>query len=431
MFRRMRNKLLIINMLIITALVLGCLAAIQVTTSYYIRSDINQRLDRQIEMTRNRHMRGMRGEPANGGEQPRPDDLKNAPGNDMQRNGDMRREPEPDKFNSEIGIICDKDGNITETRMMFNPENIDLTDTVKTVIGSGKSSGSVVIDVESWAYRCEPSGDGYIIALTKDEAERGIIMRLNIMLMIAAVLSIGISFLISLISANKSIKPIEEAYNRQKQFVADASHELRTPLASISANIDVLLESDRLVPDDRKWLVYVKDEAERMTKLTNDLLTLARSDADEGKRIYPDISFTDIVEDVTLENEAVAFENGVMLNEDIAEGVNITAPPEGLRQLVLILIDNAIKYTPKGGQIDVRLARDGEKCVFEVENDGEISREDLPHIFERFYRADKSRARESGGYGLGLAIAESLTDGMGGRLRAESGDVRTRFTVTI
>lgn len=425
MFRRMRNKLLIINMLIITALVLGCLAAIQITTNYYIRSDINQRLDRQIEMTRSRHMRGMRGEPANGGEQPRPDDMKNAP------EGDMRREPEPDKFNSEIGIICDKDGNITETRMMFSPENIDLTDTVKTVIGSGKRSGSVVLDVESWAYRCEPSGDGYIIALTKDEAERGIIMRLNIMLMIAAVLSIGISFLISLISANRSIRPIEEAYNRQKQFVADASHELRTPLASISANIDVLLESDRLVPDDRKWLVYVKDEAERMTKLTNDLLTLARSDADEGKSIYPEISFTDIVEDVTLENEAVAFENGVMLNEDIAEGVNITAPPEGLRQLVLILIDNAIKYTPKGGQIDVRLARDGEKCIFEVENDGEISPEDLPHIFERFYRADKSRARESGGYGLGLAIARSLTDGMGGKICAASEAGRTRFTVTI
>lgn len=425
MFKRMRNKLLIINMLIITALVLGCLAAIQVTTSYYIRSDINQRLDRQIEMTRSRHMRGMRGEPLNGDEQPRPDGMKKVP------EGDMRREPEPDKFNSEIGIICDKDGNITETRMMFSPENIDLTDTVKTVIGSGKNAGSVMLDVESWAYRCEPAGEGYVIALTKDEAERGIILRLNIMLTVAAVLSIGLSFLISLISANRSIKPIEEAYDRQKQFVADASHELRTPLASISANIDVLLENNRLDPDDRKWLVYIKDEAERMTKLTNDLLTLARSDADEGKRIYPEVSFTDIVEDVTLENEAVAFENGVMMNEDIAENVMITVPPDGLRQLVLILIDNAIKYTPKDGQIDVRLKSDGDKCIFEVENDGEISPEDLPHIFERFYRADRSRARESGGYGLGLAIAKSLTEGMGGSLRAESGDGRTKFTVVI
>ena len=343
----------------------------------------------------------------------------------------MRREPEPDKFNSEIGLVCDTDGNITETRMMFSTEDVDLTDTVKTIIGSGKRAGSVTLDVDSWAYRCEQTGDGYIIALTKDEAERGIILRLNIMLLIAAVLSIGISFLISLFSANRSIKPIEEAYNRQKQFVADASHELRTPLASISANIDVLLENNRLDPDDRKWLVYVKDEAERMTKLTNDLLTLARSDADEGKRIYPEVSFTDIVEDVTLENEAVAFENGVMMNEDIADGVTITAPPEGLKQLVLILVDNAIKYTPKGGQIDVRLSADGDKHIFEVENDGEISAEDLPHIFERFYRADKSRARESGGYGLGLAIAKSLCEGMGGRITAGSGNGRTRFTVTI
>lgn len=436
MFKRMRNKMLITNMLIIIALVLACLAAIQVTTTSYINSDINERLDRELNMQRNDLMRRERG-----GEMPERHIRRGSGELPMtDENGDPLPEgmlvPEgempPDMFNSEIGVICDKDGSIIETRMMFDLEEIDFGDTITNIIQSGRTTGSVTLDVDSWAYKYEETDSGYIIAFTKNEAEKGIILRLNIMLAIAAVMSIGITFLISLFSANRSIKPIEESYNKQKQFVADASHELRTPLASIRANTDVLLSRRAaLDSEDRKWLQYIKDEAERMTKLTNDLLTLARSDAEDGRRIYPEISFTDVVLDVLIENEAVAYENGVELNESVAESIMITAPPEGLKQLVLILTDNAIKYTPKGGRIDVALKRDGDKAVFSVTNDGEISAEDIPHIFERFYRADKSRARESGGYGLGLAIAESLCRGMGGRIGVKSVNGKTSFTVTL
>lgn len=441
MFKRMRNKMLITNMIIIIALVMSCLAAIQVTTNSYLKGDINERLDRELNMQRRQIVRIENGEkmpemrqgmrPMRGGRDEFP--LIDANGEPIPE--DMRPpdgEMVPDMFNSEIGIICDTDGNIIETHMMFDLEGLDLGDTVKGIIDSGKTTGSVTLDVDSWAYKIESTRIGYSIALTKNEAERNIIFRLNIMLAIAAILSIGITFLISLFSANRSIKPIEESYNKQKQFVADASHELRTPLASIRANIDVLLsKNESLGAENKKWLEYIKDEAERMTKLTNDLLTLARTDADEGKKIYPEISFSDIVEDVLLENEAIAFENGVELAESVEEGISITAPPEGLKQLVLILIDNAIKYTPNGGRIDVCLKRDGDKAMFTVENDGEINADDLPHIFERFYRADKSRARESGGYGLGLSIASSLCRSLGGMITAASEKGKTRFTVVL
>ena len=408
-------------MIIIFALVMACLAAIQITTSTYINRDIDQRLDRVLNMFRGDIIRRENGEQVFG-------QMRGAP---MDRPPDDRRPPEAeDRFSSEIAIYCDNDANVLDSRMMFDVDEFGYTDELKTVINSDKETGSVRLGSESWAYRYEKYGEGYIVAFTKNEAERNIIFRLNIMLTIAALFSMGITFLISLVSANRSIKPIEESYNKQKQFVADASHELKTPLASIRANTDVLLSKrSSTIGEEYKWLQYIKDEADRMTVLTNDLLILARSDADEGEKMYPEISFSDVVEDVLLENEAVAFENGVELQSDICEGVTMTAPPEGLKQLVLILIDNAVKYTPKGGRIHVRLARDGGRIVFEVENDGEINREDLPHIFERFYRADKSRARESGGYGLGLAIAESLTHGMGGRITAQSENGTTKFTV--
>lgn len=421
MFKQMRNRLLVTNMIIIFALVMACLAAIQITTSTYINRDIDQRLDRVLNMFRGDIIRRENGEQVFG-------QMRGAP---MDRPPDDRRPPEAeDRFSSEIAIYCDNDANVLDSRMMFDVDEFGYTDELKTVINSDKETGSVRLGSESWAYRYEKYGEGYIVAFTKNEAERNIIFRLNIMLTIAALFSMGITFLISLVSANRSIKPIEESYNKQKQFVADASHELKTPLASIRANTDVLLSKrSSTIGEEYKWLQYIKDEADRMTVLTNDLLILARSDADEGEKMYPEISFSDVVEDVLLENEAVAFENGVELQSDICEGVTMTAPPEGLKQLVLILIDNAVKYTPKGGRIHVRLARDGGRIVFEVENDGEINREDLPHIFERFYRADKSRARESGGYGLGLAIAESLTHGMGGRITAQSENGTTKFTV--
>ncbi|MBQ3425517.1 MAG: HAMP domain-containing histidine kinase [Clostridia bacterium] len=428
MFKKMRNKLLITNLLIILAMVIACLAAIQITTTSYIERDISQRLEREINIFRDdmtRHENGF-------GPMAEQRDNADKPPERWDADDDRRPPEEENRFNSEIAVYCDKDANVIRSRMMFEVGEFEYNDELEDIIKSEKPKGSVMLDDESWAYLREEYGEGYIVAFTKNEAEKNIILRLNIILGISALFSMALSFIISLISANRSIRPIEDSYEKQKQFVADASHELRTPLASIRANTDVLLSKrDSTIGEEYKWLEYIKDEAERMTALTNDLLTLARSDSEESETVYPEISFTDTVREVLIENEAVAFENGVTLESTIAEGIKIIVPPEGLKQLVLILIDNALKYTPKGGRIDVTLARDGGRVIFRVSNDGEISAEDLPHIFERFYRADKSRARESGGYGLGLAIAESLTRSMGGRIAAESENGRTMFTVTF
>lgn len=248
------------------------------------------------------------------------------------------------------------------------------------------------------------------------------------------ILSIGLAFLISLYIANRSIKPIEESYNRQKRFVADASHELRTPLATINANADLLLSHpDSTIAEEKKWIIYIKDETERMTGLTNDLLYLAKSDADREEKVSSAVSISDITESTILETEAAAFEKGLELTYSVEPNIRMIASQDRLKQLILILIDNALKYTPKKGTIHVSLSKEGSKAVMRVENSGDgIAPDELPHIFDRFYRTDKSRARESGGSGLGLSIAKSICKSINADIRADSIPGKTTvFTVSF
>lgn len=420
MFKKLRNRLLFTNMIIIISFVIVCLGGIQISTYISVRNDINMRLDRAIEMCRNDITRRARFELREDEPPKLPDDEQ------------MEWEPrENDTFMTEISVYCDKSGNVISKRSMFNTD-LDYSDKLAQITAADEENGSITLDVDSWAYKRVEYEDGYIIALTKNESEKRIVLKTAILLGAAAILSIGISFLISLITANRSIKPVERSYNKQKQFVADASHELRTPLASISANTDVLLSKrSSTIGEEIKWLEYIKDETDRMTQLTNDLLSLAKADdaADGEKQSLPKISFSEICDDILLENEAVAFENDVNLSYDIAEDIDIMAQPAALKQVVLILTDNALKYTPAGGSVYAELKASNGKAVFYVENDGSISEEDIPHLFERFYRADKSRARESGGYGLGLAIAKSLCGGFGAAIKVQSSNGKTRFTV--
>lgn len=427
MFKKLRNNLLRTNMIIVSALVIGCLSAIYITTYTFVKNDTDLRLDRAINMcieTINRHyhrrddmMRNI--EP----KLPRPNKYAVMP----KVGGKPMAE---DMFNTEISVYCDKKGNIISTQSVFDPDEFDYGSKLKEIVSSNKENGTTTLDIDSWAYRRTEYEDGYIVAFTKNETERSMLFTLMIILIIVGVVSIGVSFLISLNRVNSSIKPIEEAYNKQKQFVADASHELRTPIASISANTDVLLSKpDSVIGDEKKWLEYIKEETERMTYLINDLLLLAKSDSCENKQILTKISFSDTVKDTMLEIEATAFEKGVILESDIAENIKVNATKNGLKQIMLILMDNAIKYSDKDSKVMILLKSESGKAILEVKNAGNISDDDLPHIFERFYRADKSRASE--GCGLGLAIAKSLCISFGGSINAVSGNGTTVFNVVF
>ncbi len=229
------------------------------------------------------------------------------------------------------------------------------------------------------------------------------------------------SFFVALIFAwflaDWIVKPVEEAFNKQKRFVSDAGHELKTPIAVISANLDVLMPD---MPDNR-WLGYIKAENERMGRLVKDLLYLARNDADRQEVKVSDFDLTNAVNNAVLPFESIIFEDGKTLEINVQEGLKYTGDEQQIKQVVIILVDNAIKNSEKGALIKVRAYFEKDRYFIRVYNTGHgIAPGDLEKIFMRFYRADTSRARATGGYGLGLAIAKTIASLHNGDITVKS-----------
>jgi signal transduction histidine kinase len=229
---------------------------------------------------------------------------------------------------------------------------------------------------------------------------------------------------------------LEEAFKAQRRFIADASHELRTPLTAIRGNIDVLLRQASSGTIDSADLSDAMDdlrrESARMSRLIEDLLTLARSDAppDLAARQAP-VRLDTVAEDAL--RIASSLTTGQRLRLDAAEPVTIYAERDRITELLLILIDNAIRHTPPGGEIVVSVERTGSDARVTVRDTGEgIAPEDLPYVFERFYRAGAARDRATGGTGLGLAIAQSIARLHGGEIRVTSArGAGAVFTVSL
>ena len=231
-----------------------------------------------------------------------------------------------------------------------------------------------------------------------------------------------------------ALAPAEKAWEQQNRFVADASHELKTPLTVILANLDILSSHpDSTIREQRQWIRNTREEAERMRDLIQDLLFLAKSDANALPVLTAEVDMTDCAEDRALNFEAVAFENDVTLDTEIENGLKVTGSESQLKQLLTILLDNAVKYTGPKGRVLMKAFRKQDKVIISVNNTGEpISAEDLPHIFERFYRPDKSRARADGGCGLGLSIAENIVQQHNGTITCTSSrEEGTTFRVEL
>ncbi len=238
-------------------------------------------------------------------------------------------------------------------------------------------------------------------------------------------------FGISLFLSRLALRPVARAWEQQRRFVADASHELKTPLTVILANVGVLLSHpDDTIDRQRKWAENTREEAVRMKVLVDDLLFLARADADRAPPVLNPVNLSDLVWGSLLSFEPVAFEQGVDMSSELTPGLVVRGNEAQLRQLCAILLDNAVKYAGPHGSVSVRLERRGGRVQLCVRNSGAvIPAEDLAHVFDRFYRVDPSRAQ--GGCGLGLAIAKQIIETHGGRITVASSEREgTAFTVT-
>ncbi|MEH7109096.1 sensor histidine kinase [Bacillus sp. JJ1764] len=254
-------------------------------------------------------------------------------------------------------------------------------------------------------------------------------------LIIMGIVFFGVAVYMSVVMSKRAMVPISKAFTRQREFVGDASHELRTPLSVLLSSIDAMEMTMDL--DEKEFvgrlLFNMRQEVKRMTNLVGDLLTLARSDSNTLEVRNEMFDFHPYAEKAVESVKPLAEEKEILLRLESSGSLPAVGDPERLSQLLYILLDNAIKYTPNHGEVLLTLEKAGTDLCFAVKDTGiGIRKEDIPLIFERFYRVDKSRSRQMGGHGLGLSIAKWIVDTHKGSIRVSCEQGKgTTFLVRI
>ena len=252
--------------------------------------------------------------------------------------------------------------------------------------------------------------------------------KLIITSIIISIFSLVIIYLIAKKISKFIVKPVEETFEKQKQFISDASHELKTPLAVIEANADVL-ESEI---GKNKWMDYIQNEIQSMDKLINELLLLTKIENIDNIQERKIFNVSKETEMIVSMFECMSYEKGVKLNSKIEENIMINGKKEDMEHILSTLIDNAIKHTEVSNDVIIELTKEKNEVIIQVKNRGqEIPEEERKRIFERFYRVDKSRNRNEKRYGLGLAIAKSTVEKYNGNIKVFYKDGFTIFKVSL
>lgn len=233
-------------------------------------------------------------------------------------------------------------------------------------------------------------------------------------------------FILVVISSKFFLKPVYESYKKQKQFITDAGHEIKTPLAIIDANLELIeMENGK-----SEWTGSIKNQVQRLASLTSDLITLSRIEEND-KIIMDKFSFSDAVCDEIEPFIIPAVTHKKSLDYDVDANIEICGDEKSIRRLINILLDNAVKYTPQNGSIFVELKRQDKNIVLTVKNEADnLKTGDMPYLFDRFYREDKSRNSDIKGYGIGLSVAKAIVDSHKGKITAKSPDGNI-FIITV
>lgn len=430
MFKRLRNRFLILNMTITSIVMISAFVFIYFTTYNNVR------------LTNENKLNSMSGTKMTVSSQINAEDKEKGESR-------MINQYISSDYSLSFSVIVDAKGEILQIDSIIDMPEEAYEQAARTA-WNNQDNDKLTIEGKEWQYAINQmsitnvvedigqvftiSDDSYQIAFIDiTESKKSLFELLTTLLMVGFVMVIIIFFL-SYYFASRVIKPISEAWEKQKRFIADASHELKTPLSIITANYDVLMSSqEETIKSQMKWFGYLKIGTDRMAKLINDLLSLAKIESIDFsvKKCQYNISST--VHDVISLMEASAAEKGIKLSLQIESDIYLKGDNEKVSQIVSILMDNAIKYTNENGEIDLFLSKSKRQVQFTIKNSGKgITKQELPKIFDRFYRGDPSRSQESGGFGLGLSIAKSIIDSMGGQISATSiENESTTFTFTL
>ena len=255
-------------------------------------------------------------------------------------------------------------------------------------------------------------------------AERAAMRNLRLTCVGIGLLALGLFWAVSFLLARWAVRPVERAWEEQRQFVSDASHELKTPLTVILTSAE-LMQTD----PDPQHIRSILAMSRRMRELVESLLELARVDNGAVRAAFGELDLSALVADELLPFEPLYFECGLTLESQLEEGLHISGSDRHLRQVLTILLDNALRYSPENAAVRVELTRQGSSALLTVANPGELTREQCRSIFRRFYRADP--ARTAGGSGLGLAIAQGIVADHGGKIWSDSREGTVTLNVSL
>lgn len=400
MIRRLRNKIALINLILASIILLTALISVFITGYSRIESEGKARMKMAIDASRS-----------------------------MDKEEFFYEKNFADTMvfvvypNGEVDIFCHE-----QNQQLVSNAGDYLVD----IINSQQDYGFLL--KARCRYLCEREADTGIIRVAMQDTfgRQNSIGEYIVLYIVTIVISLICFFFISYLLANIALKPVEDSWKQQKQFVADASHELKTPLSVIMANTEIIASHpDETVASQMKWIENTRSESKRMAELVANLLFLAKHD--DGLVVQTShINLSDCIDKVALSYDAVFYENNKKFSYEIEKDIETNGNEQQLQQLITILLDNANKYSVDEGNINLTLTANGKHAVLTVSNDSiTLTQEQTDHLFDRFYTIDQSRNKNSGGNGLGLSIAKMICETHKGKISVESKNNRTTFTATI
>lgn len=335
---------------------------------------------------------------------------------------------EETQFETRYFIVkVNKDGSIlgTDTSHIAAVSSNDAAGYANKVMSGGKNSGYK--GIYKYTVLHQPYGSMIVFMDCRIQIQTATIFFITSFGV--ALVNLLLVFILVFVLSKKAINPIIESMEKQKQFITDAGHEIKTPLAIISANADVL----ELTGGNNEWITSIRNQTIRLDKLVKNLLTLSKMDESNIKLVFTDFSLSDAVFETAASFETIAETQNKKYLMDIQPGIKLHGDESSIHQLVSTLVDNAMKYSNEEGTIKISLSAVKKAAKIEVFNTtDEVDKENLEKLFDRFYRADSSRSRETGGYGIGLSIAKSIVEAHHGKISARSEDGKSiYFTVLI
>lgn len=410
MRRTLRKKFTVTAMIAVTVLLTVLLGAINGVNAWTARQEIDRQLDMLTET---------RQYPSLDGEHQPPDFARE--GRFQRRERVTLGPSSADEmlltaryylvWSDECGEICEID-----TEHIEYGSELEAEELFDAVVGQREGR------VGAFRFRSvELSDGGTLTAFLYTAQTRAGVLRVALLSLLAGAAAWGLMLLLVMFLSKKAIEPVAESMEKQKRFVTDAGHELKTPLAIILANTEAM----ELRQGESKYSRNIREQVQRLSGLTQNLLTLARADESGVVLTTEDLDLSALAAESLRPFREGAELKGLTLTESIAPDVRASGNRQQLSQLLSILLDNAIKYTPAGGRITLRLRREGKNAVLQLSNTVEDSSIPPERFFDRFYRADEARTQKSGGYGIGLSAARAIAEAHKGSLTAayEAGQI--------